>query len=469
MSINLYNTMDNGKVPFKPREEGKVSMYCCGPTVYNYIHLGNARPIVVFDAIRRYFIYTGQDVTYVQNFTDVDDKIINRSHEEGITTEAVTTKYINAYFEDVKALNVLTADVHPKVTEHMPEIIALVQEIIDKGHAYEVNGDVYFSVSSFPEYGKLSGRDLDEMLAGARVSIGDQKQNPMDFALWKAAKPGEPAWESPWGMGRPGWHIECSAMSRKYLGDGFDIHGGGADLIFPHHENEIAQSEAASGSTFANYWMHNGFITVNNEKMSKSLGNFFLLRDILDKFPGDVVRFYLLSTHYRSPIDFDDTKLEVAEKSLQRIRNAYLLAKGTKAAAAPNAEDIKALQEGIATAKAAFEAAMDDDFNTALAIASIFDFCRIVNAHIAAADAETIAAVVEAFEKFDSVIAAIVPQENAAADDGMVDALMEIIIGIRQNARKAKDWGTADAIRDQLKELGIVLEDGADGVRWKKA
>lgn len=468
MTINLYNTMSNGKVPFVPREDGKVSMYVCGPTTYNYIHLGNARPIVVFDTVRRYFIYKGNQVTYVQNFTDVDDKIINRSKEEGITAAAVAEKYIAAYFEDVQALNVLKADVHPKVTEHIPEIIELVQQLVDNGVAYEVNGDVYFSVKDFPEYGKLSGRDLDEMLAGARVMIGDQKRNPMDFALWKAAKPGEPAWDSPWGKGRPGWHIECSAMSHKYLGDGFDIHGGGADLIFPHHENEIAQSEAANKCEFVRYWMHNGFITVNNEKMSKSLGNFFLLRDILAKFPGDVVRFYLISTHYRSPIDFDDEKLEVATKSLNRIRNAYLLAKETvDTAAAGNAEADAILTEAMTKAKADFEAAMDDDFNTALAIAAIFDFCRVVNGHIKEAGKAVVEQVVAQFVAFDSVIACIAPKEQA--DDGLTDKLMELIIDMRQVARKNKDWATADAIRDNLKAIGIVLEDGADGVRWKKA
>ncbi len=468
MTIYLYNTMENKKVPFQPREAGKVTMYVCGPTTYNYIHLGNARPIVVFDTVRRYFLYQGNQVTYVQNFTDVDDKIINRSKEEGISAAAVAEKYIAAYFEDVQALNVMKADVHPKVTEHIADIIELVQELVNNGAAYEVNGDVYFSVRDFPEYGKLSGRNLDEMLAGARVMIGDQKHNPMDFALWKAAKPGEPAWDSPWGKGRPGWHIECSAMSRKYLGDGFDIHGGGADLIFPHHENEIAQSEAASHCTFVRYWMHNGFITVNNEKMSKSLGNFFLLRDILAKFPGDVVRFYLISTHYRSPIDFDDQKLAVAEKSLNRLRNAYLLAKECAKSNGETGDEAadQALLAAMKDAKEAFEAAMNDDFNTALAIAAIFDFCRVVNSRVKNAARKTARQVTEQFAAFDSVIACVIPQKQQ--EDGLTDALMKLVIEVRQEARKKKDWATADAIRDKLKELGIVLEDGADGVRWKK-
>lgn len=467
MSIQVYSTMDGRKVQFVPKEEGKVGMYVCGPTVYNYIHLGNARPIVVFDAIRRYFKYAGYNVTYVQNFTDVDDKIINRANEEGISPAAVADKYIAAYFEDVAALNVLPADVHPRVTEHMADIIDLVQQLVDKGVAYEVNGDVYFAVEKFADYGKLSGRDLEDMLAGARVQVGDQKKNPMDFAVWKAAKPGEPYWDSPWGQGRPGWHIECSAMSRKYLGDGFDIHGGGADLIFPHHENEIAQAEAATGCCFVRNWLHNGFITVNDEKMSKSLGNFFLLRDILDKFPGDVVRFYLLNTHYRSPIDFDDEKLHIAAKSLGRIRNAYkVLIAAEAAGGGNNAEATAALNEATQTLQTAFAAAMDDDFNTALAIAAIFDYTRALNSYAREADKAALAAAVALIKKIDTVIACIEPTKNSAADE-LSPKLMELIIAIRQQARKNKDWTTADYIRDELKKIGVALEDGADTVSWK--
>ena len=468
MGIQVYNTMEGHKVDFVPRTAGEVSMYVCGPTVYNYIHLGNARPIVVFDAVRRYFKYAGYKVTYVQNFTDVDDKIIRRAAEEGISAADVAEKYIAAYFEDTKALNVLPADVHPRVTGHMQEIIDLVSTLVAKGYAYEVNGDVYFAVEKFADYGKLSGRDLDDMLAGARVQIGDQKKNPMDFALWKAAKPGEPAWESPWGMGRPGWHIECSAMSSKYLGDGFDIHGGGADLVFPHHENEIAQSEAASGCCFARYWLHNGFITVNDEKMSKSLGNFFLLRDILDKFPGDVVRFYLLNTHYRSPIDFDDEKLHIAAKSLGRIRNAYLLLQDAVAAGGgTSAEAGAALNTATETLRNAFAAAMNDDFNTALAIAAIFDYTKALNTYVRSADAAALAAAARLMDAIDDVIACIRPQAEAA-DDGFADSLMELIIEIRSRARKNKDWATADYIRDELKARGVILEDGVDSVRWKR-
>ncbi|MEG1998361.1 MAG: cysteine--tRNA ligase, partial [Clostridiales bacterium] len=339
---------------------------------YNYIHLGNARPIVVFDTIRRYFQYSGYQVTYVQNFTDVDDKIINRGKEEGIEAAAVAEKYIAAYFEDVAALNVLKADVHPRVTRHIQEIIQFVEKLVANGHAYATEGgDVYFDVRSFPAYGKLSGRNLDDMISGARVEMGDIKRDPLDFALWKGAKPGEPAWESPWGQGRPGWHIECSAMSCKYLGETFDIHGGGADLIFPHHENEVAQSEAANNKPFVNYWLHNGFITVNQEKMSKSLGNFFLLRDILAKFPGDVVRFYLLNTHYRSPIDFNDGNMKVAAKSLDRIHNAVAaLLDAVQRGGGNNPVAGKSLQDAVAKAKESFDGAMNDDFNTALAIAA---------------------------------------------------------------------------------------------------
>lgn len=467
MTIQVYNTMEGRKVEFVPRDAGKVGIYACGPTVYNYIHLGNARPIVVFDAIRRYFKYAGYDVTYVQNFTDVDDKIIRRGQEEGISAAAVADKYIAAYFEDVQQLNVLKADVHPRVTEHMAEIIELVQQLIDNGVAYEVNGDVYFAVEKFDEYGKLSGRDLEDMLAGARVQIGDQKRNPMDFAVWKAAKPGEPAWDSPWGQGRPGWHIECSAMSRKYLGDGFDIHGGGADLIFPHHENEIAQSEAASGCCFVRYWLHNGFITVNDEKMSKSVGNFFLLRDILENFPGDVVRFFLLNTHYRSPIDFDDEKLRVAAKSLARIRNAYAVLKEAEAAGGGhNAEATAALAAATETLRNAFAAAMNDDFNTALAIAAVFDYTKALNSHAREAEIAAVQTAVEAIEAIDEVIACIRTKAKEGTDE-LTPKLMELIIAIRQQARSKKEWATADYIRDELKKIGVVLEDGADSVHWK--
>ncbi len=468
MSIKLYNTLKKQKEEFRPIEPGKVGIYCCGPTTYNFIHLGNARPLVVFDTIRRYFLWRGMDVRYVQNFTDVDDKIIKRGHEEHMAPEAVAEKYIAAYFEDAKALNVLPADVHPRVTEHIPEIIALIEKIIANGHAYAAGGDVYFDVLSFPRYGELSGRAVEDLKAGARVDPTEHKRNPLDFALWKAAKPGEPAWDSPWGKGRPGWHIECSAMSRKYLGDTFDIHGGGADLVFPHHENEVAQSKAATGSDFVHYWLHNGFITVNEEKMSKSLGNFFLLRDILAKFPGPVVRYYLLATHYRSPIDFSDDKLASAQKSLERIHNSWQLFQDAQKRAVPGADE--AFSALIAKHKEEFIAAMDDDFNTALAISVVFNFCRDLNTWLAAhptPPAETMAEAKALFEGFDAVLGMIIPVE--AEKGGLEDALMALILDIRQKARANKDWATADAIRDGLKAAGVVVEDTPQGARWKRA
>ena len=464
MTIRLYNTMHAQKEDFIPREEGKVGIYCCGPTVYNYIHLGNARPLVVFDAIRRFFIWQGWDVTYVQNFTDVDDKIINRAKEENSDARTVAEKYIAAYFEDTKALNVLKADVHPQVTMHIENIIDTVQAIIDNGHAYEAGGDVYFDVRSLPSYGELSGRDIDDMRSGARVEVGEVKRDPLDFALWKAAKEGEICWDSPWGKGRPGWHIECSVMSCKYLGAEFDIHGGGADLIFPHHENELAQAKAA-GNQFAKYWVHNGFITVNEEKMSKSLGNFFLLRDILAKFPGDVVRYYLLATHYRSPIDFADDKLESAARSLARIRNSYAL---LQEGAAKAEEGEARFGEKVEAARQAFIAAMEDDFNTALAISVVFDFCHELNSYLAEGTPvkADVAAAQQLFEDFEAVLGMIIPQEKENA--GLEDALISLILDIRQNARAKKDRATADAIRDGLKELGLTIEDTPDGARVKR-
>jgi len=464
MSIRLYNTKHACKEEFMPLQPGKVGIYCCGPTTYNYIHLGNARPLVVFDTIRRYFLWQGWNVTYVQNFTDVDDKIIHRASEEDSDPKSIAEKYIAAYFEDTAPLNIMKADVHPKVTEHIADIIDLVEKIIANNHAYVVDGDVYFEVRSLPSYGELSGRDIDDLRSGARVDVGDIKRDPLDFALWKKAKAGEICWDSPWGKGRPGWHIECSAMSCKYLGGAFDIHGGGADLIFPHHENETAQSKAA-GYPFAQYWLHNGFITINEEKMSKSLGNFFLLRDILDKFPGDVVRYYLLATHYRSPIDFSDDKLASAAKSLERIRNSYtLLQEAQKRAVAGEPQ----LGEAIAKAREAFIAAMDDDFNTALAISVIFDFCHESNSYLAEGQpaAVDVAAALALFADFDAVLGMIIPRKKDSA--GLEEALLDLILEIRGAARDKKDWATADAIRDGLKDLGIAIEDTANGARWKR-
>ncbi len=483
----IYNTKTGRKEELITRESGKVAMYVCGPTTYNYIHLGNARPVVFFDTVRRYLKYKGYDVLYVQNFTDVDDKIINRSREEKDDPLALAARYIEEYFRDAGALNVMRADIHPRVSEHMKEIIDMVRTLVDKGCAYAVDGDVYYDVHKFESYGSLSGRSLEDMRAGARVDVDERKRHPMDFALWKSAKPGEPAWDSPWGKGRPGWHIECSAMSLKYLGTNFDIHGGGFDLIFPHHENETAQSEAATGQPFVRYWMHNGFITINQEKMSKSLGNFFLVREILDKFKPEVVRFYLLGTHYRSPLDFDDEKLIAAGKGLERLKTSLRLldeALGGREpdGAAPDAAPDAGLAGRLDELRAQFEAAMDDDFNTALAIGIMFDLARDINSFLQGESVNTpagIAALGKAralFYDFNGVLGIlkidakgkILLDRPDGGDDSLVEKLVQIIIQMRQEARKNKDWAAADQIRDRLKEIGIVLEDTPSGVRWKK-
>ncbi|MTV49502.1 cysteine--tRNA ligase [Heliobacillus mobilis] len=481
MTLKVYNTLKREKETFVPLKAGKVGMYVCGPTTYDYIHLGNARPLVVFDTVRRYLEYTGYEVDYIQNFTDIDDKIINRANEVGEDPIQLAARFVEEYFQDAKALNVRPATVHPKVSTHMGDIIAMIRRLEEKGHAYEMEGDVYFSIPSFKDYGKLSGRSQEDMQAGARVEVDERKRHPMDFALWKKVKPGEPSWDSPWGKGRPGWHIECSAMSQKYLGDTFDIHGGGQDLIFPHHENEIAQSEACTSTApMARYWLHNGFITVNQEKMSKSLGNFFTLRQILKKFSGDVVRFYLLSTHYRSPLDFDDTKLEAAQKGLQRLRTGRrLLEEALKDSARQSGNNRPAAQrEKLADqwtkTKNDFREAMDDDFNTALALSLLFDLARETNAFLhggeglGAEDLQLLRHVAETFDQLSGVMGIELSETAEAADDSLVDGLMDLLISLRAEARKKKDWATADKIRDGLKELAIIIEDTPQGARWKK-
>lgn len=469
--VMIYNTLAKKKMPFVPLEEGKVKMYVCGPTTYNYIHLGNARPIVVFDTVRRYFTYLGYDVTFVSNFTDVDDKIIKRANEEGQDPVKLAAYYIDAYFEDTKALNVMPADVHPKVSEHIPQIIDFVQGLIDKGYAYALdNGDVYYSVRKFADYGQLSGRDINDLLSGARVEVDEKKKDPLDFALWKSAKPGEPYWESPWGKGRPGWHIECSAMSAQYLGDTFDIHGGGQDLIFPHHENEIAQSCALHDAPMARYWMHNGFITINQEKMSKSKGNFFMLRDILERFDPQVVRFYLLSVQYRSPLDFDDEKIEVAGRGLERLKNASeAVAKAMKLAGAHEDDDAAELRAKAEKAEADFRAAMNDDFNTALAIAALFELAKDINIYLKKDqfDAKTLEMAQKVLTDLANVLG-IELEASTGADDDLADKLMDIIIAIRKDARANKDFQTADRIRDGLAEIGVILEDSKAGTTWKR-
>ena len=473
--ITVYNTMTRQKEVFNPVTPGEAKMYVCGVTPYNHPHIGNARPFVTWDVIRRYMKHVGYKVTYVQNFTDVDDKIINTSNGEGVSWDTIANRYIDSYFEVMDALGVQRADIYPRVSTHIEDIIAMISTLIEKGYAYELDGDVYYSVDKFEHYGELSGRTLDDMEAGARIEVDGRKKNPMDFALWKAAKPGEPYWESPWGNGRPGWHIECSAMSQKYLGTEFDFHGGGSDLIFPHHENEIAQSQAYCGDdhSFARYWLHNGFITINQEKMSKSLGNFFTVKEILDKYPAEVLRFFIVSTHYRSPLDFSDARLDEATTSLNRLKNALDNLKEL----AKNTTDATSGEELIAKAKQCkqnFFEAMDDDFNTALAIANMFDLSKEINIYYNEVTSGKVAcskvAVDTALDVFSEMadIIGILEDDDKSADDGLVDNLMNLIIDIRQNARKNKDWATADKIRDELKNIGITLEDSPTGVRWKK-
>lgn len=470
--MKVYNTLSGSKEELVTLNPGQVNMYVCGPTTYNYIHLGNARPLVVFDTVRRYLAYCGYQVKYVQNFTDVDDKIINRAREEGDDPIRLAERYIQEYFKDADALGIVRADVHPKVSEHIPDIIRAVEGLIGKGFAYEVEGDIYYRVKAFPGYGKLSGRSLDDMLAGARVEVDERKEEPVDFALWKKAKPGEPAWDSPWGPGRPGWHIECSVMSTKYLGDTLDIHGGGADLIFPHHENEIAQAEAYTGKTFVKYWMHNGFITVNSEKMSKSLGNFFILRDILDKFPRDVVRYYLIATHYRSPLDFDDGKLEEARRALGRLKTTLNLAQefmqtASQQDAEPASTDGGELMTPVKELEAQFIAAMDDDFNTAKAMGYLFELAHQINTFVSQADTSDpidqaqLAQAVGIYSDLGGVLGIFMERE--ANDTEIVDKLLAVILELRHSARQAKDFGRADSIRDLLLQLEVKVEDKSGG------
>ncbi len=470
--MQVYNTLGGRKEELRTLSPHKVKIYVCGPTTYNYIHLGNARPLVVFDSLRRYLEYSGYQVDYIQNFTDVDDKIIKKAIEENDDPLALAARYIDEYFIDARALNIKEATVHPRVSQHIPEIIKAVQGLIEKGYAYELDGDVYYRVRAFPAYGKLSGRDQEEMLAGARVEVDQRKEDPADFALWKAAKAGEPAWDSPWGQGRPGWHIECSVMSTLYLGDTIDIHGGGSDLIFPHHENEIAQAEALTGKTFVNYWMHNGFITINKEKMSKSAGNFFLLREILAKFPADVVRFYLIATHYRSPLDFDDGKLEEARRALGRLKNSIFLAQefiGNSVLSDKVPGDGE-FQKKLEEIKNDFCTALDDDFNTALAIGSLFELAHQLNGYVAEAQpsAESCAMVYQGLtllQELGNVLGIFFT--SGSMQELPVEALLQIFTELRQEARQEKNYTLADEIRDYLAEQGIKLEDTAQGNRYR--
>lgn len=465
--MKLYNTLTQKKEAFVPIEEGKVRMYSCGPTVYNYFHIGNARPFIVFDVLRRFLEYIGYDVKFVQNFTDVDDKIINRSIEEGITAAEVADKYIAEYFKDADALGIRRADVHPRVSDHMPEIIEMIKELEARGLAYNVDGNVYYQVDHFHDYGKLSKQSIDDLKSGARIDVNDEKRSPLDFALWKKKKDGEPYWESPWGQGRPGWHIECSAMSRKHLGESIDIHGGGQDLIFPHHENEIAQSEGSCGCKFANYWVHNGYININNEKMSKSKGNFFTVRDIAKHYDLEVVRMFMLMAHYRSPVNFSDELLGQAQNALERLYNAKYqmeyLHENNKSEAA--SKDEKTWMDNLAQYKKGFIDAMNDDLNTADAIAAIFELVRDTNSNLSEASSrEAVKAALDLFKELTGVIGLAAKEKETD-----LEAEVESLIAQRQEARKNKDFALADEIRDALLAKGIILEDTREGVKWKKA
>ena len=464
--MKIYNTLTKQKEEFIPLDPNEVKMYVCGPTVYNYIHIGNARPYIIFDTVRRYFEYKGYKVNYVQNFTDVDDKIIKKANEENKTTTEIVEKYIEETLKDADGLNIKRAVVHPRVTQEMPAIINMIQTLMDKGFAYEVNGTVYFDIQAYRSYGKLSNKNQEDLEAGARIEINEDKKHPMDFVLWKPKKPGEPSWESPWSDGRPGWHIECSAMAKKYLGDTIDIHAGGEDLIFPHHENEIAQSEAANGKPFARYWMHNGFINVDNKKMSKSKGNFFTLREVAEEFPYEVIRFFMLSAHFRSPINFSRELMQSAQNGLERIKNAVINLDHiiNHAAAEEMTKDEITLSGELEVFVKKFEEAMEDDFNTADAVSVIFELVRFANTHVNGNSSKLFtSAVKKKIIDLCNILGLLEKQEH-----DLLDEEIEKLIQERQEARKAKNWALADQIRDSLKEKGIILEDTPQGVRWKR-
>lgn len=466
--MKIYNTMTRKKEEFIPLEEGKVKMYVCGPTVYNFIHLGNARPFTVFDTLRRYFEYRGYEVTYIQNFTDVDDKIIKRSHEEGISPEEVAEKYIKEYFIDCDGLGIKRATVHPQVTDNIENIIVFVQDLIDKGYAYEAGGDVLFRTRKFEEYGKLSHQNIEELELGARIDVDDKKEDPLDFVLWKAKKEGEPGWQSPWGEGRPGWHIECSVMSNRYLGNTIDIHAGGQDLQFPHHENEIAQSECRNGHTFARYWMHNGYINVDGEKMSKSLGNFFTVRDISEKYDLGLVRFFLLATQYRNPVNFSDTVLEQAKAGLERLTNArdnaeFILGNLDDSGLRDEEKDLAA---GLDKYRERFIEAMDDDLNTADAISVIFELAKFMNTNIS--DQSSKEFVQLNLDIFNELTGVLNIANKSVEEDDSLSQKVEDLIAKRAQAKKEKNFALADQIRDEIAAMGIAIEDTRQGVKWKR-
>ncbi|MCI5622175.1 MULTISPECIES: cysteine--tRNA ligase [Anaerostipes] len=467
--MKIYNTLTRQKEEFVPVKPGKVGMYVCGPTVYNFIHIGNARPMIIFDTVRRYFEYKGYDVNYVSNFTDVDDKIIKKANEEGVSAMEIAERYIKECKQDMEGLNIKPATHQPRATEEIDGMIAMIQKLIEKGHAYEVDGTVYFKTRSFKDYGKLSKKNIDDLEAGHReikVTGEEGKKDPLDFVLWKPKKEGEIAWNSPWGEGRPGWHIECSEMSKKYIGDTIDIHAGGEDLIFPHHENEIAQSEACNGECFSKYWMHNGFLNIDNKKMSKSAGNFFTVREISEKYPLQVIRFFMLSAHYRTPLNFSDTLVESAKTGLERILNAVDICRD--AAAKKDTDDIspEALEhlDIIKELVKKFEDAMEDDFNTADAVAAIFEIVRESNSTVKKYGSAYAASVLNTFETLCGVLGIETKKEEEILDEEI-----EKLIEERQQARKEKNFARADEIRDQLLEQGIVLKDTREGVKWSRA
>ena len=468
--MEIYNTLTKRKEEFKPLEPGKVKMYVCGPTVYNYIHIGNARPMIVFDTVRRYMEYKGYDVNYVSNFTDVDDKIIKKANEEGVEASVISERFIKECKQDMAAMNVKPATTHPLATQEIDGMIDMISTLIEKGHAYEKNGTVYFRTASFKDYGKLSHKNLDDLQSGFRdlkVSGEEDKESPLDFVLWKPKKEGEPYWESPWSEGRPGWHIECSVMSKKYLGEQIDIHAGGEDLIFPHHENEIAQSEAANGCCFSKYWMHNGFLNIDNKKMSKSLGNFFTVRDIAKEYDLQVLRFFMLSAHYRNPINFSHELMESAKNSLDRIVTSVMNLTHLEKTAAdlPMTDEEQKVLDLTKDIYKKFEAAMDDDFNTADAISAVFELVKLANSNSSETDTKAyITALKESIVKLADILGL-----NVVKEEELLDEDVEALINERQQARKDRNFARADEIRDELTAKGIVLEDTREGVRWKRA
>lgn len=464
--MKVYNTLTRKKEELVPITPGEIKMYACGPTVYNYIHIGNARPLCIFDILRRYLEYRGYKVTFVQNFTDIDDKIIRRANEEHVDFSEISERYIKEFWTDADGLNVRHATVNPKATENIDAIIHIISTLIEKGYAYEAQGDVYFSTEEFKDYGKLSHQPLEDLEAGARIMVGEVKREPMDFAVWKAAKPGEPAWDSPWGKGRPGWHIECSAMNWRYLGDTIDIHCGGQDLIFPHHENEIAQSECFTGKPFAHYWMHNGYINVDNVKMSKSLGNFFTVRDVAEKYGYEPIRYLLISAQYRSPINYSTDIIEQCISALNRLYTCRdSLDFELKNASDAEHDGDRAIIDGFGKYREQFIDAMDDDLNTADAIASIFELVRDINTNVVGKTPSKalVEGAISVFDELTGVLGLVYNRKTETLDSDI-----EALIEARTNARKEKNWAEADRIRDQLKEMDIVLEDTAQGVKWHR-